>query len=598
MAAPTGKASGASQISAEVLLVAPRSVAAPLALLFRAVVTLGCAPSTWRRAIIHPLFKKGDPTTIENYRPISLTEVPRKIFERVLLEPLTRAISPWLHVEQGGFRTKRGTLDQVAVLQQWVLESVAHRRPRVMAFLDIKAAYDQVDRRLLWRRLVSKGVDPILVRLVQSLFDYNSSQVAIRGRTTPAFQNESGLLQGSLLSPILYDAFIDGLVEHLAVGRAGARVDRHIFKGLLYADDLVVFGNSVEEVQRSLTRCVEHAIANRYQFNVGKCAVVSSMDEPVVLQMYGVQVPVVDQFLYLGVPFCHSGIRWKDHWTRLGGKAMNAASALHSCGINGGACDIVTALGLYKGFVRPILEYGLPLCRQVDAICLERYQKAAVKKMASLTRSVSVDALGLFGGLVPMSLRRVDLQERWLRRVRRAPPSFAVHYAVQAQEYQQYVASCVSSLDNELLHRRRQVEERLMQRRMGRQVDGDLVHVTMEMLIEEWVERTTRRLSSAWIWKELDEEERRRLAGWVRKLPLATGRALVLWVSNMAVGRWKRCRRCGEPASKRHLEGHLPQLGQLPSVIGSPSAIEEVIRSATSYANVKRAAELALRLLR
>jgi hypothetical protein len=146
-----GKACGGSGIAAEAFQALHEWVWEPLRLLFLFCSANGVVPKSWTRARIHPVPKKGDLTKISNYRPISLTEVGRKLFEAMLLPYLTSLVEP-LSVEQGGFRAKRGTMDQVAALQEWISQSISLKRDRFMAFLDIKAAYDQVDRRILWSR--------------------------------------------------------------------------------------------------------------------------------------------------------------------------------------------------------------------------------------------------------------------------------------------------------------------------------------------------------------------------------------------------------------------------------------------------------------
>lgn len=78
---------------------------------------VGIDPTEWKMAKIHPVPKKGDLTKVENYRPISLTEVFRKIFERMLLVHVLKFIEP-LNMEQGGFRHQRSTIDQTMALEQ------------------------------------------------------------------------------------------------------------------------------------------------------------------------------------------------------------------------------------------------------------------------------------------------------------------------------------------------------------------------------------------------------------------------------------------------------------------------------------------------
>src|SRR5215469_14407299 len=102
----------------------------------------GITPSHWNRVIVKPIPKKGNLRLAENYRPISLVEVTRKIFETLLLPWLSQKIP--LDATQDGFRHKRGTADQAIVLQEWIKLKKRLKKPTYIAFLDIKAAYDGV----------------------------------------------------------------------------------------------------------------------------------------------------------------------------------------------------------------------------------------------------------------------------------------------------------------------------------------------------------------------------------------------------------------------------------------------------------------------
>jgi hypothetical protein len=204
-----------------------------------------------------PIYKKrGNVTEIENYRPISLTEVNRKIFEAIVLQISSKYIT--LSKNQGGFRTRRGTFDVC-------LDEQIKRKgeERIVAFLDIQKAYDSVDRNILWAKL--KGLPNNILKILRSLFDYNQIQVAVDGRTSSAKKLPMGLLQGSILSPMLYAAFIDDIVQTIQ----GVTI-------LLYADDIALCSNSETELQNTLDKIVTHARENRYMYNVTKCEMISS----------------------------------------------------------------------------------------------------------------------------------------------------------------------------------------------------------------------------------------------------------------------------------------------------------------------------------
>ena len=84
-----------------------------------------------------------------NYRPIALTIISRRVYERVILSRIKHKLE-LLHRSQGGFRPQRSTLDQCFSLDEIIKKYPSSEH----AFLDIKAAFDSVNRQILWSNLV------------------------------------------------------------------------------------------------------------------------------------------------------------------------------------------------------------------------------------------------------------------------------------------------------------------------------------------------------------------------------------------------------------------------------------------------------------
>ena len=189
-----GKAAGPDGFMAEFLVYGRKALAPILALFFSKLMNMGSIPDEWKEALIVPVYKnKGSDKEIANYRPIALTVITRRLYERLILKQLNKFVG-LLENTQGGFRANRSTLDQC-----FVLNEIQQINPKAIhAFLDIKAAFDTVNRKILWSNLANDyGIPVHLVNRLQDLFDDNKSFLVINGQKSVGIQNRRGLLQGS-----------------------------------------------------------------------------------------------------------------------------------------------------------------------------------------------------------------------------------------------------------------------------------------------------------------------------------------------------------------------------------------------------------------
>ena len=192
-----------------------------------------------------------------------------------LLNHLNAVVS--LCPEQGGFRHGRSTLDQIEALDLIITHLRRDNRSKRahMAFLDIKAAYDSVPRDVLWHRCEAIGIDGPTIRILRSLFDHNSAQLALANCRSQPFPLQAGVLQGSVLSPLLYSIYLDPLVDKLK--SEGPLIPfPHIDGGincLLYADDIVLIAESSRKLKRLLAIAEVDSIERGYNFSVTKSVV-------------------------------------------------------------------------------------------------------------------------------------------------------------------------------------------------------------------------------------------------------------------------------------------------------------------------------------
>ncbi|KAG0803582.1 hypothetical protein G6F26_013477 [Rhizopus arrhizus] len=242
-------------------------------------------PKSWCVAQIVPIYKKGDPLDPANFRPISLTSILRKLLELCLQSSLEDSAPP-LDIVQGGFRRRRSALDQALCLHELCRQHAEDHfgEPPVLAFLDIKSAYDTVDRAVIWRALETHVAEPML-GILQSLFDNVSVQVLLGGHSSRSFWPRTGVLQGSILSPFLYSIYINGLPSVLrsvvipTSSRVFDSMPRFEHSGLwlnslLYADDVVIIG-APDTMPRLLRAAENHSRSLGYRWNPAKCVVLN-----------------------------------------------------------------------------------------------------------------------------------------------------------------------------------------------------------------------------------------------------------------------------------------------------------------------------------
>ena len=171
-------------------------------------------PIDWARGLIFPLFKGGpeefklDPN---KYRGITLLSVVGKTYTKILNSRLSDYCEKHGIIvdEQAGFRRNRSTADHLFTL----IEIIKYRRPKhtYCAFIDIAKAYDKVWRDGLWYKLWKAGIKGKMWRTLKNIYRKVQSSVLLGGNRTAWFDIEVGLRQGCILSPLLFDIFINDL---------------------------------------------------------------------------------------------------------------------------------------------------------------------------------------------------------------------------------------------------------------------------------------------------------------------------------------------------------------------------------------------------
>ena len=133
-----------------------------------------------------------------------------------------------------------------------------------MAFVDLEKAFDRVPRKVIWWALRKLGVEEWIVRLVQGMYANARSRVRVGEGFSKEFEVKVRVHQGSVLSPLLFIIVLEALSREF---RAGVPWED------LYADDLVIIADSLEECVRRLLIWKEAMEKKGLRVNAGKTKV-------------------------------------------------------------------------------------------------------------------------------------------------------------------------------------------------------------------------------------------------------------------------------------------------------------------------------------
>ena len=160
-----------------------------------------------------PIHKKGAKTACENYRGISLLVIAGKILTAVIRARLSDHYEANAREAQAGFRRGRGCTDQVFALRQICERRIRNNRRFFALFVDFRAAFDSIHRESHWKCLLISGVPRKIVNLLATLYEGNSNRVRAYGELSRPFEVTTGVRQGCIISPCLFNIVLDWILR-------------------------------------------------------------------------------------------------------------------------------------------------------------------------------------------------------------------------------------------------------------------------------------------------------------------------------------------------------------------------------------------------
>jgi hypothetical protein len=411
-----GKACGIDGISGEFFKYSSPDIVIFLTNLFNNIFDTGEFPSSWSEAIIHPVHKKGDTTSPDNYRGISLLNISCKLYTYILNKRLTSFAEEnnILNESQAGFRKQYSTVDHIFTLLSVVQKQLSRPGGKLYAaFIDFKKAFDLVDRSQLWMVLRKKGIDGKMYRAIKSMYTVVQARVRVNHEFTESFKCPNGLKQGDNCSPILFSLLINELADDIVKkGKHGITLNPDMLQLfiLLFADDVVLLSHSVVGLQCQLNNLGLTSKQLGLTVNMDKSKIIVFRNGGPLAsyekwKYNGERLNVVNEYKYLGVIFS---------------SRLTFSHALEDMASRGkkGVCGILRflwSLGknnpqlFFKMFdtqIQPILTYGCEVWGlTADHTALERVHLFAIKRLLNVSIKTPTVLIYNESGRYPMYIQ-------------------------------------------------------------------------------------------------------------------------------------------------------------------------------------------------
>ena len=356
---PEGKSPGADNIPSELLKHGGNELVTVITSLCQKIWESKQWPDEWTQSLIIPLPKKGNLRQCQNYRTISLISHTSKIMLRVILNRLKKEAEEHLAEEQAGFRTGRSTVEQIFTCRILMEKHLQHQRDLFHNFIDFKKAFDRVWHDGLWQVLRKFGIEEGIIQTIQALYKTASSAVLLNNQIGEYFKTTVGVRQGCLLSPILFNLFLENIMrETLHDFHSTISIGGRTINNLRFADDIDLMGGSNRELQELTKRLEDRAGAHGMEVSTEKSKVLvnSTTNTHAEIYMNGQQLEEVDAFKYLGATLTKDGRSTTEIKIRMA--TATSAMAKLSKIWKSKEISFPTKMKLYKSLVLSILLYG------------------------------------------------------------------------------------------------------------------------------------------------------------------------------------------------------------------------------------------------
>ena len=262
-------------------------------------------PTETSTGVITLLFKKGDPAEIANYRPITLLNSLYKTFTRILASRLKHVLPSIIGHEQTAipFRYIGNNIRLMGDITRYT--STLNKNLYIL-MTDLEKAFDKISHDYLFNALHHFGFGARFIKTIKALYLGNKAHVKVNNILSDPIKLNSGVRQGDPLSPMLFVIGIEPLIRAISDDpqiNGFTLPDSSKVKTSGYADDLAMFIESVDDINRIEYWMKTFEKASCSRFNKNKCKMVSNASVEPTDYFQRISNDPAYSFKYLGVTF-------------------------------------------------------------------------------------------------------------------------------------------------------------------------------------------------------------------------------------------------------------------------------------------------------
>ncbi|GFU07187.1 RNA-directed DNA polymerase from mobile element jockey [Trichonephila clavipes] len=348
----------------------------------------GHFPDSWKHASVIPILKPKKPrSAADSYRPISLLPVLSKLAERLILSRLNDFLTTnkILISQQHGFKPQLSTSHQLLRVVEYAKSGFKEKKCTGAVFLDIQKAFDRVWHTGLLYKLIKINAPPQLILIIKSFLNNRFFAVRVNDTHSSTKQIRAGAPQGALLSPTLFNIYINDIPKTRQTTVC------------LYADDTAILTQSTNK------NCITHFLHKhlaeledwykkwKISINPEKNEAVffslgTSTRKPLPIHVQNHPVPWSRSVNYLGVTL-DEHLSFKDHIMKINNKFRALACLYYPYFTRNSPLSIKNRLLIYTSILRPVLLYASPVWGHATKSNINRLEFSQNIMIRKLTNS-------------------------------------------------------------------------------------------------------------------------------------------------------------------------------------------------------------------